>query len=379
MNNILITIKKELRTTIRDKKSLLMMAITPIFIPIFVFLLSYMYEELTANNKNIYQIGTNYTLSNEEKNFVSEDLNFIYYSDINTIKEEYNKKNITAYIIKDYNNYNIYTNSASEDGSLALARLTNYLDTYNTYLGRNYLINNNINIDKVYNNINYSVNEIKGESLFANEVILITITFTIMAITLSAIYSATDSTAGEKERGTLETILTFPITRRELIIGKYLSISISGFITMIISIILSFTSLVVAKNYFSLYDGVIFNINLTSISLTVLILICYTLFVSGLCIAIASFTKSFKEAQSTLTPISLVTCIPMFLEMLKIKSSGVLSYIPIINHTIITNDILLGNIDVKSIIITIISSIIYIIVLLYFIIKVYKSEKVLFS
>ena len=46
------------------------------------------------------------------------------------------------------------------------------------------------------------------------------ITFTIMAITLSCIYTSTDSTAGEKERGTLETILTFPVDRKELILGK---------------------------------------------------------------------------------------------------------------------------------------------------------------
>ena len=56
------------------------------------------------------------------------------------------------------------------------------------------------------------------------------ITFTIMAITLSCIYTSTDTTAGEKERGTLETILTFPISRKELIFGKYLAISISGIV-----------------------------------------------------------------------------------------------------------------------------------------------------
>ena len=49
MNNILITLKKELKLIIRDKKSLLMMAITPLFIPIFVILMSYIYEELTVN------------------------------------------------------------------------------------------------------------------------------------------------------------------------------------------------------------------------------------------------------------------------------------------------------------------------------------------
>lgn len=65
----------------------------------------------------------------------------------------------------------------------------------------------------------------------------------------------------------------------------------------------------------------------------------------------------------------------MFLEMLNINISGVLSFIPIINHTIVINNILTSSININNILITIISSIIYIIVLLLFINKMYKSEK----
>lgn len=72
MNNIKITIKKELRSVIRDKKSLLMMALTPLFIPIFVILMSYMYETLTSDNKETkYQVGVNYNLSTTEKELLS--------------------------------------------------------------------------------------------------------------------------------------------------------------------------------------------------------------------------------------------------------------------------------------------------------------------
>ena len=132
-------------------------------------------------------------------------------------------------------------------------------------------------------------------------------------------------------------------------------------------------------NRISIYDNVILNINTNTKLLTILIIIIYKLFIKGLWITIESFTKSFKEAQSALTPISLVTCIPMFLEMLNINISGVLSFIPIINHTIVINNILTSSININNILITIISSIIYIIVLLLFINKMYKSEKILFN
>ena len=380
MNNILITLKKELKLIIRDKKSLLMMAITPLFIPIFVILMSYIYEELTVNKDDkTYQIGVNYELSSTERELLSDEVKYTVYSSSKELEEAYNSNKIFAYIVKDNNSYNIYANIQSEDGSMVTNLITNYLDNYNNYLGQSYLINNNIDLSKVYNNLNYNVTEIKGESIFGNQIILMAITFTIMAITLSCIYTSTDTTAGEKERGTLETILTFPISRKELIFGKYLAISISGIVTLLIGVFLSIVSLYYVKNSFSIYDNVIFNINTITILLTILILSFYTLFISGLCITIASFTKSFKEAQSALTPISLVTCIPMFLEMLNINISGVLSFIPIINHTIVINNILTSSININNILITIISSIIYIIVLLLFINKMYKSEKILFN
>lgn len=380
MNNILITLKKELKLIIRDKKSLLMMAITPLFIPIFVILMSYIYEELTVNKDDkTYQIGVNYELSSTERELLSDEVKYTVYSSSKELEEAYNSNKIFAYIVKDNNSYNIYANIQSEDGSMVTSLITNYLDNYNNYLGQSYLINNNIDLSKVYNNLNYNVTEIKGESIFGNQIILMAITFTIMAITLSCIYTSTDTTAGEKERGTLETILTFPIRRKELIFGKYLAISISGIVTLLIGVFLSIVSLYYVKNSFSIYDNVIFNINTITILLTILILSFYTLFISGLCITIASFTKSFKEAQSALTPISLVTCIPMFLEMLNINISGVLSFIPIINHTIVINNILTSSININNILITIISSIIYIIVLLLFINKMYKSEKILFN
>ena len=380
MNNILITLKKELKLITRDKKSLLMMAITPLFIPIFVILMSYIYEELTVNKEDkTYQIGVNYELSSTERELLSDEVKYTVYSSSKELEEAYNSNKILAYIVKDNNSYNIYANIQSEDGSMVTSLITNYLDNYNNYLGQSYLVNNNIDLSKVYNNLNYNVTEIKGESIFGNQIILMAITFTIMAITLSCIYTSTDTTAGEKERGTLETILTFPISRKELIFGKYLAISISGIVTLLIGVFLSIVSLYYVKNSFSIYDNVIFNINTITILLTILILLFYTLFISGLCITIASFTKSFKEAQSALTPISLVTCIPMFLEMLNINISGVLSFIPIINHTIMVDNILTETINISNILITIISSIIYIILLLIFINKMYKSERILFN
>ena len=380
MKNIKITIKKELRAIIRDKKSLLMMALTPIFIPLFVILMSYIYDFMMREEENVYSIGVNYNLSEVEMDIASQNcLEATYYNNVSDMEDAYNNGEILAYIVRQGNNYTIYNNSQSEDGSFVGMYITSYLDSYNTYLGQLYLVNNNIAPSLVYNNISYDVVELSGDSMMASQVINMAIVFTIMAMTLTAIYAATDLTAGEKERGTLETLLTYPIKSSELILGKFFAIVISAVITLVISIILCIGSLLFVKYNFAILENITLNLNITTILLMFVILLTYAFFISGLCIAIASQAKSFKEAQSSLTPVSLIICVPMFLEILDVKLGGYLVFVPILNHNFVLNDIFAGNVDVFNIMIIVISSIIYSLILVWVIIKEYKSEKILFG
>jgi len=380
MRNVKITIKKELRAIIRDKKSLLMMALTPLFIPLFVILMSYVYDFMMAEEENIYNIGVNYELSEIERELASHYcLQMVYYGSNSELEDAYDKGEIYAYMIQDGNNYTIYNNSQSEDGSYVGMYITNYLESYNTYLGQLYLVNNEVDLNFVYNNISYNVVELSGESMMASQVINMAIVFTIMSMTLTAIYAATDLTAGEKERGTLETLLTYPIKSSELIIGKFLAIVISTVITLIISIILCVGSLLFVKYNFAILENVTMNLNIVTILLMFVILLTYAFFISGLCIAISSHSKSFKEAQSSLTPVSLLVCVPMFLELLDVKLGGYLIWVPLLNHSFVLDDVFTGNIDISNIFIIVVSSIIYSLILVLIIIKQYKSEKILFG
>ena len=140
MNNILTTLKKELKLIIRDKKSLLMMSLTPLFIPIFVILMSYIYEELTINKDDkTYSIGLNYELTSIEKEMLNKEVKTTTYNNIDELKKAYKSKKIIAYIIKDNNSYNIYANTQSEDGSIVITYITTYLDSYNYNIGTFYI------------------------------------------------------------------------------------------------------------------------------------------------------------------------------------------------------------------------------------------------
>lgn len=380
-NNVLETIKKELRGIVRDKKSLLMMIVTPLMIPVFIFIFSLMYNDMMYSEEvDIYNVGVNYTLNSIEEELVKEaGLDISKYNSKEDMQIAYDTGTLDAYIILENNKYTIYCNDMSENSSTASYGIISYLEGYNNYLAQNYLLGINADLNNVYNNINYEFEQITGSNDLVDLIINMGFIFAIMAITLTAVYGATDSTAGEKERGTLETFLTFPIKSTELILGKYLAISISCFVTSVISMILTLGSLAICSGMFEIYNDVVLNLNVASILLVFIIMICYSLFISGLCIAIASFSKSYKEAQSALTPLSMLVMIPMFFDMFGITMNPLLSLIPVVNHSLLINDIVCGNANVFNIIVMFASTILYVILIIYYITKQYKSEKILFS
>ena len=384
MNNIIITIKKELRAILRDKKSLMMMLVIPIMIPLYIILFSYVYDDMMKEDtdKKDYLVGVNYELSEEEKSITNELSLETKYGTKKELSKLYEDNEITAYIIKEDNKYTIYSNTKSQDSAEVTVIASQYLDTYNYMLGHQYLANFPVDFDKVDNSITIETKELKGTSQMVNMLLFVGVVYAMMGISLTAIYGVTDTIAGEKERGTLETLLTFPIKSSELVIGKYLAITISCIISSILSSILIIVSIMVSSKMFSIYDDAIININPFSILITMLLMISYSVFISGLCISIASFTKSYKEAQSALSPVNFITMIPMIFYITEIPLDAKLSFVPIVSHTMFINDLItvgLSNNMILYLLIIISSTVLYSGVLIYVIIKLFRNEKVLFG
>ena len=256
-------------------------------------------------------------------------------------------------------------------------------DFYNDYkesLQAEYLSNKGINPSEVSNILTVSENIITKNNYFASYIINYAFLFIIMAITISATYPATDATAGEKERGTLETLLTFPIKSRDIIIGKFLSISLSSIITGILGLLLTEVSLAFAKDNFDIYNGANLLLSSKALIFAIIVIIAYSFLISGLCVAIASKSKTFKEAQSALTPLTFISFFPgMIAFMMNIEVTNITSIIPFLNNSLIFGEIVDGNFNILHIILMLISSIIFIGLVLKLIITQYKSEKVLFS
>ena len=379
-NNLWNILKKELREMFRDKKSLSMMLVIPIFVPLIVLGMSALFE--VQANKDIEEynkIGFAYELTEEEKN-IAKELNIeVTEGNENELKTKYENDEIDLYITKDGNKYIINGND-SDVTTYAKTLMESYFNVYKEYLQSGYLQANNVNPNDVLNIITVEENITEEENMFVSYIRNYAFVFIIMAITVSATYPATDTTAGERERGTLETLLTFPIKSRDIIVGKFLAVTIASILTGIISLILAIISVAIAQNAFSIYEGLNIMFSPISIVLSVIIIIAYSFFISGLCIAIASSSKTFKEAQSALTPLTFISLFPgMIAFMIGVTGTPLLSIIPFINYVVVFTDTSAGNIDWLNIALMVISTIIYISIVLTYIIKQYKSEKILFS
>ena len=379
MSNLGNILKKELREMFRDKKSLAMMLIIPILIPALVIGMSALFEAQTNKPITEYnKIGFNYELSDIEKD-IADNLDIeIISKDKKELESMYSNGEIDLYVTKEDTTYTI-NGEDNETSTYAVALMDSYFAAYKEAMQTNYLASNNINPSDVTDIITVNKDIKETENFYGNYIVNYGFLFIIMAITISATYPATDTTAGEKERGTLETLLTFPIKSRDIIVGKFLSVSLSSIITGILSLILMLISLVYANGNFEIYKDTNLMLSTSSLIFAIFVIIAYSLLISGLCIAIASKSKTFKEAQSALTPLTFICFFPgMIAFMAGVNSSHLLSLVPFLNFTLLFQDIVVGNIDIVNILLMSLSTIVIIALVLVIIIKQYKSENVLF-
>ena len=380
-NKIFEVLKKELREVFRDKKSLSMMLIIPIMIPLIILGMSAVFEGQLSKDTSAYnKIGFAYELSNSELE-LTKSMNIDYIIDTeDKLKELFNNDEIYLYVTKTDNKYTLNYNSNTESGSYASILMDSYFNNYKNILQQDLLLDSGINPENILNVITVDSNNIGTTNFYSSYIVSYAFLFIIMAITVSATYPATDTTAGEKERGTLETLLTFPIKSRDIIVGKLLSVTLSSIITGVLSLVLALIAFNIANDTFTIYENAKITLSAPSIIMSIFVIIVFSLFISGLCIAIASMCKSFKEAQSALTPLTFIALFPgMIAFMVGVKSSTLLSIVPFLNFSLVFNDISVGIINYLEIFLMFISTIIYIVIVIWFIVKSYKSEKILFN
>lgn len=377
LGNIL---KKEMRELFRDRKSLAMMLIIPVFIPLIIIGMSALFEsQINKGVEEYNRIGFGYELSQVERELASQMEIEAVEGSPEQLASDYENGEIDLYITKEGSTYTI-NSDGSDTASYATGLAERYLEVYRQHLQQEYLAAEGVDPEAVFDILTVEENVIEGDNYFAGYIKNYAFLFIIMAITVSATYPATDTTAGERERGTLETLLTFPVKSRDIIVGKFMGVTVSAAVTGLVSLVLAIIFLIIAKRMFSIYEGVDIMFSPVSIILAIFVILAYSMFISGLCIAVAGRSKTFKEAQSALTPLIFISFFPgMIAFMMGVTGSPLLSIVPFLNFVVVFTDVNNGSVELLDILLMLVSTVAYIAAVLTYVIKQYKSEKVLFA
>lgn len=162
--------------------------------------------------------------------------------------------------------------------------------------------------------------------------------FFIFALLTGGMNLAIDATAGERERGSLEPLLCLPVKRDHLIVGKILATCLF----MALSLSLSLVAFAVTLQFLPLEKiGMTPNFGPAVVVLGFLLLVPFTLLGAGLMTLVASFTKSYKEAQTWVSGVLLAPTLPILIvSILQVRPSTELMLIPSLSQHLLLNGLI---------------------------------------
>lgn len=156
-------------------------------------------------------------------------------------------------------------------------------------------------------------------------------------------YAAIDVTAGEKERGTFETLLVAPVRPIQVMAAKYLTVALIGTVATLVNLAAMGGTFRIGLQ---LNEGVKASMSLTAgqVGMLVLVLLPAALLVSGVSLVVASLARNFKEAQNLLTPVMTVGLAPGLATLMPgFELTSATSLVPLLNVALLVKAVILGN------------------------------------
>lgn len=264
-------------------------------------------------------------------------------------------------------NIDIFYNSVQTSSQEAYSYYVALFDSYESLKANKFDINRN------FNDVTYDLATQEQTTIM---VITSMLPFLLITFLFTASMSITpDSIAGEKERGTIATLLVTPMKRSELALGKIIAIAIAALASSAVSfvgLILSLPKLMAMTDI----NLAIYGIG-TYLALFSIIIVTELLFVAIISF-ISSIAKSVKEATGYCSAVMVVVMLLGMTTMIGISSSGLGAYfIPAYNSIQCLNEILSLSFDPIHFVITIGMNVIYVVLGALAITKVFNSEKIL--
>jgi len=206
---------------------------------------------------------------------------------------------------------------------------------------------------------------------------LIPLVLVLMTIT-GAVYPAIDLTAGERERGTLETLMAAPIPRMGILLAKFIAVLTVAVFTAVLNVVGMATVIWVFQlEEMLLGDG---GFTFAVMFKVFLLMILFAAFFSAVLLAVTSFARSFKEAQAYLIPIILLSMGPGLLAMNpSLKLAGAMSVTPMVNILLLARDVIQGQNEFTPTVIAIVSTILYALFAIFVAARTFGDDKILYA
>ena len=373
-------IKKEIRDVIRDKKTLLMMIVVPLILYPLMFGLIITLEDsmINADESEYNKIGFAFETDKALDTVIEElEIQKIKGTE-NELKEKFDKGEIDAYITLNNKEFTIYYTEGNTYGQATLQMAYELIEGYKKAIQSQMLTEEGLIPDEIFNVYTVETKDVSEKDAYTQMMLGMVPTFILMTATLTAVFAAIDMTAGEKERGTLETLLTFPLKNGDIIGGKFIATTICTVVSSVVGFLSMYGVLFYLSKNLDSFKGMEL-LTTQSILLAIIMFIVFAMLISAIAIVIASKAKSFKEAQNSTQPLAFISIIPMFLSMMGTKLDSTLALIPFVNVNLLLSDIISNTVNIQYFIITIIANIVFIFIVMKAVIKLFKSDKILYS
>jgi sodium transport system permease protein len=380
---------KELKDIFRDRKTILMSLVIPLVI--FPLLFYFMGSSMDRSAK---QVEDNLTVTIVDSGNSSlsqyfrgvEEVKLVESSDI---RADIRTGRILAAIeIPDTfdedilaeipTNLVIHYDNASQSSEMAYAVLSSMIEGYSKTVVAQRLLARDISDDILTPVVIDSRTTVAEEEGFGKLMLSMLLPLMLVIFSISGPMGvAVDLGAGEKERGTLEPLLTTQAGRLSLLWGKFFAITVMGLLSTISSLI---GLLISMRQSGGLFQGSAVTLEPVTIVLIGLVTLLLTMFFGALELSISIYARSFKEAQTYISPLMLVSFIPTYATYL-IDAKNIDTYffhIPLANITCLLKEFLAGIYDLSHIAITFSWIIIYIVTAVLFARYMFSKEEVIF-
>lgn len=389
MRNIWIVLKKELKKFLGNKRMFFGVIILP---GLLIFALySIMGKALDGRfdgSSETYQVAilegapdeyinllpksfTNEFIKKEDESYYKDliyngnyDLYIVFPSNFPTTKED---------IINTHEvlTVGIYYNPSENTSSEAYTIASTILNSYHSYLMQLAYDKDaifNINPDTSYE----LYDKQKADGLMVSMIL----PFILIVMLVSAGLSVTpESISGEKERGTLATILVTDVKRYEIALGKILALSIIASLSGLSSFIGTLSSMP------TLMGTTQVNYSVLSILMLLFIVISTVIMITAILSIISAYARNVKEATTLSSPLSILSMLCGVSTMFssKVPTNNLIYFVPILNSTNALAQILSYQINYLNLGITVIANLLYTLIAIFILTKMFNSEKIMFS